>query len=531
MKILIEQIITPSTALDEEMLDIARARIKKTRALSLSGEMYIYKRSVDARHKDAIKLVTTVCAEVEYLSGKKQIDYAKYGIKIFSEEKIDFVCSGNPPKTPPVVVGFGPCGMFCALGLARAGLKPIVIERGADVETRVVAVENFYKSKVLSKDTNIQFGAGGAGTFSDGKLTTGINDPKCLYVLKQLNEFGAPADIMYNAKPHIGTDLLRGIVKRISDEIERLGGKIYYNTRLDSYENGRAYTNNGIFAYSSLVLAIGHSARDTYAYLLSRGVAIEPKPFSVGVRVEHLQDDINEALYGDFANDSRLGAASYKVSYRENNKGVYSFCMCPGGEVVAAQSEENSVVVNGMSCYARDGKNSNAAIVVQVDKEDYGSTPMKAIAFQRELEQKAFSAAGANYRAPIQTLGDFYKERVKEQPLRIAPTYMNGYTQVCDLNRILPKFVCDYLKIGFERFGRKIKGFNADDVPLTGVETRTSAPIRIMRTENYTMLNDNNVYPGGEGAGYAGGIMSAAVDGINIALAILKKGFYDEKTK
>ena len=530
MKILIEQIITPSTALDEEMFDIARARIKKTRALSLSGEMYIYKRSVDARHKDAIKLVSTVCAEVEYLNNKKQTDFSKYGIKVFNEEKIDFVCSGEMPKNPPVVVGFGPCGMFCALGLARAGLKPIVIERGADVDTRVKAVEDFYKSKILSKETNIQFGAGGAGTFSDGKLTTGINDPKCLYVLKLLCEFGAPAEIMYNAKPHIGTDLLRGIVKNIAEEIERLGGKIYYNTRLDSYENGIAYTNNGNFAYSALILAIGHSARDTYAYLLNKGVAIEPKPFSVGVRVEHLQADINEALYGA-AIDPRLGAASYKVSHRENERGVYSFCMCPGGEVVAAQSEENSVVVNGMSCFARDGKNANAAIVVQVNKDDYGSTPMKAIAFQRELEQKAFSAAGGSYRAPVQTLGDFYKERAVANPSRIEPSYMNGYTQVCDLNKILPKFVCDYLKLGFEKFGRKIKGFNAEDVPLTGVETRTSAPIRILRTDNYTMLNDNNVYPGGEGAGYAGGIMSAAVDGINIALAILKKGLYDEKTK
>jgi len=524
MKILIEQIIASAVSSDDEVFDIARARIKKTRALSSFGNMYIYKRSIDARHKDNIKLVYTVCAEVEYLPGKKDIELTKFGIKSFCQEAVEFSYTGEKLNNPPIIVGFGPAGMFCALGLARAGLNPIVIERGADVDTRVKCVEDFYSTKKLTLDTNIQFGAGGAGTFSDGKLTTGINDPKCSFVLKTLCEFGAPKDIMYKAKPHVGTDLLRGIIKRIAEEIERLGGKIYYNTKLLSYDNGIASTNNGSFAYSSLVLAIGHSARDTYAYLLSKGVAIEPKPFSVGVRVEHLQNDINEALYGSGADISRLGAASYNVSHRENSRGVYSFCMCPGGEVVAAQSEENSVVVNGMSCYARDGVNANSAIAVQVNREDYGSTPQRAIEFQRELEKKAFALGGGNYRAPVQTLGDFYAERAITEPCRIMPSYMGGYTQVCDLNKALPKFVCDYLKLGFERFGKRIKGFDAKDVPITGVETRTSAPIRILRTENYNMLTDDRVYPAGEGAGYAGGIMSASVDGINIALAILKKG-------
>lgn len=524
MKILIEQIIASAVSSDEEAFNIARARIRKTRALSSSGEMYIYKRSIDARHKDNIKIVYTVCAEVEYLPEKEKTDLQNFGIKKLCEESVEFVRCGEKPEKPPLVVGFGPAGMFCALGLARAGLNPVVIERGADVDTRVKCVDEFYKTKKLILDTNIQFGAGGAGTFSDGKLTTGINDPKCAFVLKTLCEFGAPKDIMFKAKPHVGTDLLRGIIKRIAEEIELLGGKIYYNTKLLSYENGVAVTNNGNYSYSSLILAIGHSARDTYAYLLSKGVAIEPKPFSVGVRVEHLQNDINEALYGKGADIPRLGAASYNVSHRENSRGVYSFCMCPGGEVVAAQSEENSVVVNGMSCYARDGINANSAIAVQVNREDYGSTPQKAIEFQRELEKKAFVLAGSSYRAPVQTLGDFYSERAAAEPKRILPTYMGGYTQVCDLNKALPKFVCDYLKLGFEKFGRKIKGFNAKDVPITGVETRTSAPIRILRTESYNMITDTDVYPAGEGAGYAGGIMSAAVDGINVALAILKKG-------
>ena len=523
MKVLIEQIITPATSSDEEIFSIARARIKKTRALSFSGEMYLHKRSVDARHKDNIKFVSSVCAEVEQIKGKTLDDLNKLSIKIVNDENIEFNFNGEKPEHPPVVVGFGPCGMFCALGLARAGLKPVVIERGRDVDTRVKDVDSFYKTKKLTVDSNIQFGAGGAGTFSDGKLTTGINDPKCSFVLKTFCDFGAPKDIMFKAKPHIGTDLLIGIVRNISAEIERLGGRVIYNACLTSFENGVAYTTKGNFAYSSLVLAIGHSARDTYAYLLARGAAIEPKPFSVGLRVEHLQSDINESLYGNSATDPRLGAASYNISHRENNRGVYSFCMCPGGEVVAAQSEENTVVVNGMSRYARNGVNANSAIAVQINREDYGNTPVKAIEFQRELERKAFLATGKTYKAPVQTLGDFYSETARSTPERIVPTYMDNFTEVCDLNKILPKVVCDYLKLGFEKFGRKIKGFNASDVPLTGVETRTSAPIRILRTAEYNMLTEKNVYPGGEGAGYAGGIMSAAVDGINIALAIIDK--------
>ena len=523
MKIVIEQIKTPTTASDKEIFDIARARLKSTRAFSVSDGFYIYKRSIDARKREQIKFVTSVCAEVEAKGKISKELLVKHQMKILSEDKIEFILKGEKPQKPPLIVGFGPCGMFCALALARAGLKPVVIERGADIHTRIKAVDSFYKDKILDINTNIQFGAGGAGTFSDGKLTTGINDPYCAFVLKTLCEYGAPADIMYKAKPHIGTDLLRGVIKNIASAIIELGGKIYYNTCLKEFNNGVAITNNGDFEYSSLILAIGHSARDTYSYLLSRGVAIEPKPFSVGVRVEHLQADINEALYGDSACDPRLGSASYNLSYRHNNKGVYSFCMCPGGEVVGAQSEENTVVVNGMSCYTRDGINANSAIAVQVDREDYGNTPFKAIEFQRELEKIAFSKAGGTYRAPVQTLGDFYKGEAKTEPTRIIPSYMNNYTQITDLNNILPTFVCDYLKMGFCEFGKRIKGFNCSDAPLTGVETRTSAPIRILRTDKYNMLTEPNVYPGGEGAGYAGGIMSASVDGIRIALAILEK--------
>ncbi len=525
MKILVEQIKTSIDSTDEDIFDIARARIHKTRAFSLvNRDMYIHKRSIDARDKTDIKFVSSVCADVEIKKNSLSQEFLKKNfIKILPDENLDISLNGNMPSAPPLVVGFGPAGMFCALILARAGLKPIIIERGADVDTRVEAVDAFYKSKKLDVETNIQFGAGGAGTFSDGKLTTRINDHRCAFVLSTLCEHGAPEDIKFKAKPHIGTDLLRGVVKSIDTEIRNLGGKIMYNTKFLSFSGNKAQTTKGEIEFSSMVLALGHSARDTYAYLMEKGFALEPKPFSVGVRVEHLQSDINEAMYGKYANDSRLGTADYNVSFRKNDRGVYSFCMCPGGEVVCASSEENSVVVNGMSKYARNSKNANSAIVVQVNKEDYGCDVRKAIEFQRALEKQAFMSAGSNYNAPVQTLGDFYAEKSITEPNRISPSYMNGAVSMCDMNKILPKFVCDYLKIGFSEFGKKIKGFDAKDVPLTGVETRTSAPLRILRNEKFLAFAYDNIYPCGEGAGYAGGIMSAAIDGINVALAILNR--------
>ena len=418
--------------------------------------------------------------------------------------------------------------MFTALTLAENGYEPIVLERGGNIASRKKAVASFYQTGILDVGSNIQFGAGGAGTFSDGKLVTRINDHRCSYILTRLVEFGAPEDITVNAKPHIGTDLLEKIVDNMAARIEELGGKIYYNTQMTGIKtdaSGRAtsvLTNNGEIECGTLTLALGHSARDTYSYLLKSCYVIEPKAFSVGVRVEHLQSDISYALYGDKA--SELPPGEYSLSKREGERGVYSFCMCPGGEVVAAASEEGGVVTNGMSRRARDMVNANSAIAVSVNKEDYGNSVEGAIEFQRNLEKRAFAMGGGNYNAPMQTLGDFMNSCLKNEPTRVNPSYMGGNrTTPCDLNKLLPAFVCEMLKIGFADFGRKIQGFDAPYALLTGVESRTSAPVRIIRNTDMTAIGHSNVYPCGEGAGYAGGITSASLDGLACALEIMKR--------
>ena len=524
VRIIVEEIKSEISAPDEAIFAKAKKRIRASGLFSEPANIVINRRSIDARDRSNIRFVSSVAADVERIrrAPEEESLLKKFGIKYMSGWDLDLSYSGTWCKARPVVVGFGPAGMFCALILAKCGLKPLVLERGGDVDSRVSAVDRFYRERVLDTNSNIQFGAGGAGTFSDGKLTTRISDPKCAFVLKTLADMGAPADIVYRAKPHVGTDILRTVVKNMAAEIRRLGGEIRYNTCATAFRDGWLTTQTGErIPYGALVLALGHSARDTYDYLIREGFALMAKPFSVGVRVEHLQREIDEALFGAFAGDPRLGHAEYAVSHRLGEGGVYSFCMCPGGEVVAAASEENTVVVNGMSRHARDGINANAAIAVSVDRKDYGNDPRLAIEFQRSLERAAFASGGGRYSAPVQTLGDFYDGKAVHEPKRIRPTYMDGNVCVADLNRILPKFVCDGLKTGFTAFGRRIAGFNAPDVPLTGVETRTSAPLRILREENGTCPGHPDIYPCGEGAGYAGGITSAAVDGISVALSIL----------
>lgn len=501
----------------------AKLRLVGLKATSLA----LTKRSVDARKKEEICYVCSVAAEITGKPSPKQLE--KLGAVILREDELipERAVRKRPADAPrPVIVGFGPAGMFAALLLAEEGCRPIVLERGDDVLTRTARVEQFLQTGKLDSDSNIQFGAGGAGTFSDGKLITRINDSRCSYVLRRLCEFGADPDILVNARPHIGSDRLPAIVEGIAERIRSLGGEIRYRTKLMGIRTGlagqvtAALTDSGEIGTDTIVLAIGHSARDTYRYLIEGGYTIEAKPFSVGVRIEHLQADINYAMYGEAA--EILPPAEYNLSYREGERGVYSFCMCPGGTVMASSSEEGGVVTNGMSNAARDGTNSNSALAVSVLPSDFGGTPEGAIEFQRRLERAAFAAGGRNYNAPLQTVGDFLSGKQGGAPSRITPTYRGGdHYALCDLHTILPSFAGDLLEVGIRRFARQIRGFDAPDALLTGLETRTSAPLRILRGVDRQAMGHPGLYPCGEGAGYAGGITSAATDGLATAIAVV----------
>lgn len=504
-------------------LTIEAVQKKLNKAMVKAQNIRLSKRSVDARKKDDIHYVCSAIFETDSPVNERVLK--KMGAVPLAEKKLELTFGDKPLDLRPVIVGMGPCGMFAALILAENGYRPIILERGPSVYERKAEIDAFYKTGILNTCANIQFGAGGAGTFSDGKLVTRINDDRCSYVLERFVQFGAPGEILYNAKPHLGTDNLLGIVDRISQRIEELGGNIYYNTKVESVnlKNNVACsvnTSRGEIPCGALILAVGHSARDTYKTLIDCGYDVVAKPFSVGVRIEHIQKELDEAMYGNMA--PYLPPAEYSLSKVVGDRGVYSFCMCPGGEVVAAASEEGGVVTNGMSNYARDGVNANAALAVSVLPKDFGNTPLSAIEFQRKLERAAFSAGGGNYFAPAQTLGAFMSGTCDKSFGKVVPTYMGGNkTQFCDLNRTLPSFVSEMLKVGINDFGRKIRGFDAEYAVLTGVETRTSAPVRILRDVNMLANGFENIYPAGEGAGYAGGITSAAVDGIAVAAKLM----------
>lgn len=510
----------------DESRALSRAK-KIIAAEGLNGRDFrlsVYRRSIDARDKNNILLVYSVLA----VSESEQSVRTGSKLKPMPEQTLVTERGSEKMSARPVIVGMGPAGLFCALLLAENGYRPIIIDRGDDVHKRKAAVDRFVKEGILDTDSNIQFGAGGAGTFSDGKLTTRINDPRCSYVLDRFVEFGAPMEILTRAKPHIGTDILTDVVNNILERIEKCGGTVMYRCRLDGYIKHESsielLTTGGAMQAGAVVLALGHSARDTYRMLMSHNMVIEPKPYSVGVRVEHLQEDIDRAMYGKYASHPSLGHAEYNLSDTRGERGVYTFCMCPGGEVVPATSQQYGVCVNGMSKYARDGRNANCAVNVSVNPTDYGSTPIGAIEFQEELERRAYRLGGGDYYAPVQTMGDFLEGQVKHEPKRIMPTYGNGKrVRVALLDEALPGEVSKRLREGFRIFNGRIEGFATPDAVLTGVETRTSAPVRIMRGEDLTALGSPLIYPCGEGAGYAGGIMSSAVDGIKVALAIIKK--------
>lgn len=494
----------------------------------------VFKKSVDARKKNDIRFVYSVAFSLDEdvsISSEKFDIFSKKclskGISVLDSSDISFEYGTEKSDFRPVVVGFGPCGMFLALTLAKAGFRPIVLERGSCVEKRIFDVEAYWKNGILNGESNVQFGEGGAGTFSDGKLMTRINDPLCSHVLKTLYENGADADILKNAKPHVGTDKLRTVVKNIREKIISLGGEIRFDTKLIGIKRlsdgcvCSAVTDSGEIPTETVFLAIGHSARDTFSALIAEGVDTVAKPFSVGVRVEHLQKDIDRALYGNQAENPALPRGEYSLSRRFGERAVYSFCMCPGGTVVASASGDGQIVTNGMSYSARDGENANSAIAVSISENDFGGNVFSAMDFQRDIERAAFSLAGGNGAAPIENLGHFMGDSSLKIG-RITPTY-TGETRLCEIEKVFPQYVTDTLKKGFSAFESNIEGFCCSDAVLTAPETRTSSPVRIPRDGGFESVSVRGLYPCGEGAGYAGGITSAAVDGVRCALIYISK--------
>ena len=488
----------------------------------------VYRRSIDARKQGNIRFVYSIAVSGDI----PLIDTARLsrlGVTLASSVEPEFILGDKKVEDPVVVVGAGPAGMFSALILVEAGFRVKLIERGGSVNERKELVDIFNKQKILDPNTNIQFGAGGAGTFSDGKLVTRINDPLSAYVLKRLVEFGAPEEILYIAKPHIGTDILSIVVERLLSRISELGGEVLYHTELTSIieELGTVKavkTTKGDIPASAVILAIGHSARDTYRSLMKSNLTFEAKSFSVGMRIEHLKSNIDTALYGKLAGDDRLPAGEYNLSHNTKVRGVYTFCMCPGGEVVAATSQVCGVVSNGMSRHARDGLNSNSAVCCTIFKDDFGGDPISAIRFQESIEREAFIAGGRDYSAPIITVGDFLGGECKREPTSVLPTYMGGVgVKLEKPESYLPEIVTSSIKNAIIAFDKKIKGFADSSAVLTGAETRTSSPVRMTRDPQTKLaIGYTNLYPTGEGAGYAGGITSAAIDGIKSAMAFIK---------
>ncbi|MFM1907216.1 MAG: hypothetical protein RLZZ591_893 [Pseudomonadota bacterium] len=541
---------------------------------SAIGQLDVFKRSFDARKADLLAVyiadLTLADASQEAALLAKFAQHPHIG----PTPDMAYKLVGQAPahlEERPVVVGFGPCGMFAALVLAQMGLRPIVLERGTTVRQRTKDTWGLWRKKVLKAESNVQYGEGGAGTFSDGKLYSQIKDPRYLgrKVMEEFVKAGAPAEILYEAHPHIGTFKLVKVVENLREQIIALGGDIRFEQRVTDFvvegEGGQRHIiglqvldlqtqQSSTLSARHVVMALGHSSRDTFVQLHLRGVFLEAKPFSVGVRIEHPQSVIDQARWGRHAGHPLLGAADYKlVHHAQNGRAVYSFCMCPGGTVVAATSEPGRVVTNGMSQYSRNERNANAGMVVGIDPQDYpldipawqaafgpdlgrrlleeaqvlaeqtppAFHPLAGIVLQRQLETLAFEAGGQSYEAPGQLVGDFLARQPSQHFGQVLPSYKPG-VKLGDLSAVLPAYALEAMREALPVFGRKIKGFDMKDAVMTGVETRTSAPLRITRSEHFESLNTRGLYPAGEGAGYAGGILSAGVDGIKVAEAVAR---------
>ena len=508
---------------DEEILNVIINKYKILKENVI--KWHISKKSIDARKKDSVHYSYSIDINI-----KNEDKYLKYKNISKIDEVIFPKINFNLNKSiKPIIIGAGPSGLFAALTFIQNGYKPIIIEQGQSVEERKKTVDNFINNAILDTHSNVQFGEGGAGTFSDGKLTTNINSPYCKKVLEEFVRFGAPEQILYLTKPHIGTDNLIKIVKNMREYIISQGGQFFFNTKFIDFD----IVNNSISKISVLhldsnltesidtnvlILAIGHSSRDTFKKIYEKGLLLEPKNFSVGVRIEHLQSEINRAQYGTITK-LKLPAADYKLAYHaKNGRSCYTFCMCPGGTVMPSSSEKNTIVTNGMSYFSRDGKNANSAVLVNVTPSDFATdNPLAGIDFQKNLEEKSFVLGGSNYFAPVQRFEDFDKNIKSKFIGSVEPSYKPGFT-LANLNDIMPEFVSKTLKDGIKYFDTKLHGFSNPDSILTGMETRSSSPVKIIRNEHF-VSNVNGIYPCGEGAGYAGGIMTAAVDGIKCAIA------------
>ncbi len=516
--------------LDHSETALREAILKKLQITAADLTRYtIFKRSYDARKKSQIILVYIV--DIETPKQKALLQRFKKDPHVVQAPNIAYTPVAQAPNNQqkrPIVIGTGPCGMFAGLLLAQMGFRPILLERGKSVRDRSADTFGFWLKSRLNPESNAQFGEGGAGTFSDGKLYSQVSDPKH-YGRKVLNELvaaGAAPEILYINKPHIGTYRLVKIVQNMRSKIEALGGEIRFQTKVQDLEieagqvRGVWLENGEFIASSHVVLAVGHSARDTFQMLFDRGVYIEPKPFSIGFRIEHPQSLIDKCRFGNHAGHERLGAADYKlVHHCSNGRSVYSFCMCPGGKVVAAASEPGRLVTNGMSEYARNESNANSAIVVGITPADYPGGALAGIALQRSLEERAFALGGGTYEAPGQLVGDFLADRPSTAFGEVTPSYKPG-VKLGNLSESLPAYAIAAIREALLAFDKQIPGFAMDEAILTGIETRTSSPICIKRNEQYQSLNTGGLYPAGEGAGYAGGILSAGIDGIKVAEAV-----------